>query len=89
MDSPSPGKPVRVAVDRQGRLVLPQWLRRRLVTTPGEVTLCETPDGILLSPVAPAGSVEEPEDGMPRLRLGRPVSNDEVLAAIDEERAGR
>lgn len=86
MESPLP---VRVKVDRQGRMVLPQWLRRELVETPGEVQLRRTRDGILITPVAVKGRVEQAADGLPVLRLGHPVGNDEVLAAIDEERAGR
>lgn len=78
-----------MSVDRQGRLVLPQSVRRRLVTTPGELELRETPDGVLLSPLPARGAVEESADGLPLLRLGRPVRNDEVLAAIDEERGDR
>lgn len=87
MDSPSRG--VRVRVDRQGRLVLPQWLRREIVSAPGEVLLRRTADGVLLTPVAAEGGVEEGTDGLPLLRLGRTVSNDEVIDAIDQERAGR
>lgn len=70
-------------------MVLPQWVRRDLVTTPGELVLRRTPDGVLLTPVAAPGAVEQAPDGLPVLRLGHPVSNDEVLAAIDEDRAGR
>lgn len=43
-------------------MVLPQWVRRGLLRTPGEVVLHRT-------------------------RVGRPISNDEVLAALDEDRA--
>jgi len=87
MDSPSDG--VRVKVDRQGRLVLPQWLRREIVVSPGEVMLRRTADGVLLTPIAPDGAVEQGPDGLPLLRLGRLVSNDEVIGAIDRERSGR
>lgn len=69
--------------------MLPQWLRRRLVTTPGELLLRETPDGVLLSPVAPHSAVEEAPDGLPVLRLGQSLTNAQTLAAIDAERAGR
>jgi len=87
MDSPSDR--VRVKVDRQGRLVLPLWLRRGLVTAPGEVVLRRTADGVLLTPVAVEGGVEQAADGLPVLRLGRPVTNDEVIDAIARERTGR
>lgn len=70
-------------------MVLPQWLRRELVATPGEVELRRTPDGVLLSPVAPPAAIEEAPDGLPVLRLGRQVSTEEVIAAIDEDRAAR
>jgi DNA-binding transcriptional regulator/RsmH inhibitor MraZ len=80
---------VRVRVDGQGRMVLPRWLRHELVTTPGEVVLRRTPDGVLLTRVTPEGRVEESSDGLPVLRHGRRVLNDEVIAAIDDDRAGR
>lgn len=70
-------------------MVLPQWVRRDLVAAPGEVVLRRTADGVLLTPSAPAGELSRAQDGLPVLRLGRPISNDEVLAAIDEERGGR
>ncbi len=79
----------RVRVDRQGRMVLPKWLRREVVDEPGEVIASRTPEGILLSAVRSPGQVESGEDGLPVLRLGREVSNDEVLAALDEDRAAR
>ena len=87
MDSPSDR--VRVKVDRQGRLVLPLWLRRGFITAPGEVVLRRTADGVLLTPVAAAGDVEQAADGLPVLRLGRRVTNDEVIDAVANERAGR
>jgi bifunctional DNA-binding transcriptional regulator/antitoxin component of YhaV-PrlF toxin-antitoxin module len=87
MDSPSHG--VRVKIDRQGRLVLPQALRRELVAAPGEVLVRRTADGVLLSSLVREGGVEQAADGLPVLRLGRPVSNDEVLDAIGRERSER
>lgn len=86
MDSPSQ---VRIKVDRQGRLVLPLWLRRELVSAPGEVVLRRTADGVLLTRVASGGDVEQASDGLPVLRLGRRVTNDEVIDAIGQERASR
>ena len=76
-------------MDKQGRLVLPQWLRRRLLSTPGEVMLRETVDGVLLSPVVAVGRIEQASDGLPVLHVGYPVANDETVAAIDQERAER
>jgi bifunctional DNA-binding transcriptional regulator/antitoxin component of YhaV-PrlF toxin-antitoxin module len=85
----SPSSTVRVKVDGHGRLVLPLWLRREIVSTPGEVLMRRTPDGVLLTSVSSPGEVEEAPDGLPVLRLGRAVTNDEVIAAIDRERASR
>jgi AbrB family looped-hinge helix DNA binding protein len=87
MDVPSVVTTVRV--DRQGRLVLPKWLRRELGADPGELAVRRTADGVLLTPLTPDGRVEDAIDGTPVLRLGRPVSNAEVLAALDAERARR
>lgn len=81
--------PLRVRVDRQGRLVLPREIRAELVGAPGEVLLRRTADGIVLSRAEDIGEVAVGEDGLPVLRLGRRVTNDEVLAAIDTERADR
>jgi len=86
MASPST---VRVRVDKQGRLVLPQQLRDGLVETPGELLLRRTPDGLLLSPITGQGSLRIADDGLPVLDLDRPVTNAEVLAAIDDERRDR
>lgn len=80
---------VRVRVDRQGRLVLPQQLRDGIVETPGELLLRRTPEGLLLSPVTGQGVVRLAEDGLPVLDLDRPVTNAEVLTGIDEGRRHR
>lgn len=79
----------RIRIDKQGRMVLPQWLRRELGADPGEVAVQRTAEGVLLTAVTPVGEVRTDEDGVPKLQLGRPVSNAEVLRAIDEERAER
>ncbi|MBA3741803.1 hypothetical protein [Sporichthya sp.] len=86
MNSPHP---VPVKVDAQGRLVLPRHLREELVSLPGQVLARRTPDGVLLTPATPAGEPALGADGLPVLAVGRAVSNDEVLAAIDRERADR
>lgn len=70
-------------------MVLPRRLRDEIVTTPGELVVRRTPEGLLLTPVAAPGDVETGSDGLPVLRLGRPVTNDEVLDALDRERAER
>lgn len=70
--------------------MLPLWLRRELVSAPGEVLLRRTADGVLMTPVqASGGEVDQGPDGLPRLRLGRRVTNDEVIAAIGQDRASR
>lgn len=85
----SPSDATRVRIDGQGRMVLPMWMRRSLVTGAGEVLVRRTPEGVLVTAIMPEGRVEEADDGLPRLRIGRPVTNDEVIAAIHEERAER
>lgn len=80
---------VLVNVDRQGRLVLPRSLRHGLVDVPGRVVVRRTADGLLLIPDRDAGAVRTANDGLPVLDLGEPVSNAQVLAAIDEDRADR
>lgn len=86
MDSPSS---VRVKVDAQGRMVLPRGWRDEVVSVPGEVLLRRTADGLLLSPAESPGVIGAGPDGLPLLRVGRPVRNAEVLTRIDEERASR
>ena len=86
MSSPSSAL---VKVDRQGRLVLPLGFREELTTTPGEVVLTQTDDGVLISAVPSQGALSMGDDGLPVLRLGRIVSNDHVIAAVDAERGGR
>ncbi|MGQ0742751.1 MAG: hypothetical protein ACT4OS_00125 [Acidimicrobiales bacterium] len=85
----SPSRAVRVRVDGQGRMVLPKWLRDQIVTAPGEIELRSTPDGVLLTPLSNETEVTKGTDGLPVLRLGRAVSNEEVLAAIDLDRSSR
>lgn len=82
-------EPVAVSVDQQGRLVLPRRLREGLVDTPGRVLVRRTAEGLLLVPDREHGKVRDSDDGLPVLDFEREVSNAEVLAAIDEERATR
>lgn len=70
-------------------MVLPRGLRDDVVTVPGEVLLRRTPDGLMLSPAESPATITEAADGLPLLTIGRPVGNAEVIARIDEERAGR
>lgn len=69
--------------------MLPQGLRDGLLELPGELLLRRTADGLLLSPVTGHGSVRVAEDGLPVLELDRPVSNAEVLDALEAERQSR
>lgn len=85
----SPSRALRVKVDKQGRLVLPQHLREGLVDPPGEVLLIRTPEGLLVQPTTGAGTVRIAEDGLPVLYLDHAVTNAEVLGAIDAERGSR
>lgn len=78
-----------VPMDRQGRVVIPRHLRGALGAVPGTVRIREVDGGLLLeAPVL--GDIDfDTDDGLPVLRLGEPVSNAEVVAAIHEERGGR
>ena len=87
MKAPSQG--VRVRVDAQSRLVLPRHLRDEIIDVPGDVIVRHTPDGLLISPAGAPGEVTIGSDGLPELRLGRQVTNGQVLAALDRERAER
>lgn len=76
-------------IDKQGRLVLPRAVREELVDLPGELVLERTPDGVLLRPVQAGTQVRLAEDGLPVLDIDREVTNEEVMAAIDDERSSR
>lgn len=80
---------MRIRVDAQGRMVLPQRLREDIVTTPGELVIRRVPEGLLLSSTTTAGVLSIGTDGLPVLHLGRRVTNSEVLDALDHERADR
>lgn len=68
--------------------MIPRHLRSVLGTVPGTVRASRV-DGGLLIEQSPTGEVIEDDDGLPVLVLGRPVTNDEVLVAIDAERSER
>ncbi len=79
---------VDVPIDGQGRVVIPRSLRSALGAVPGVIRARRVEGGILLEhPVD--GEVAVGDDGLPIVLLGRPISNDESLAAIDAERAER
>ena len=80
---------VMVKVDRQGRLVLPAPWRDELTSTPGEVAMTHTEEGVLITAVPTQGTITIADDGLPVLRIGRTVKNEEVTAAIDTARAAR
>ena len=83
-----------VSVDRQGRLVLPREIRRRLGLDgrAGHLRLVETPDGLLLEAPPAQVTVTTGVDGLPSVTIegltGR-IENEAVLQAIDAERANR
>jgi bifunctional DNA-binding transcriptional regulator/antitoxin component of YhaV-PrlF toxin-antitoxin module len=85
----SPHRVARVRIDRQGRLVLPQYLRDEFVEVPGELLLERTAEGLLLRPVHAATRVRIADDGLPVLDVDRIVTNEEILAAIDRNRDER
>jgi bifunctional DNA-binding transcriptional regulator/antitoxin component of YhaV-PrlF toxin-antitoxin module len=83
-----------VSVDRQGRLVLPLEVRRRLGLEgrAGQLRLVETADGVLLEAPPANVTVSAESDGLPLLSiegLAEPITNERVLEAIDAERSSR
>lgn len=70
-------------------MVLPRGLREDIVTVPGEVLLRRTADGLLMTAADAPGIVSQAGDGLPSLVVGRRITNEEVLGAIDAERADR
>lgn len=70
-------------------MVLPSGLRDEIVSIPGDVLVRRTADGLLLTPAETPGTVGDGADGLPLLSIGRRVSNDETLRAIEHERADR
>lgn len=79
---------VDVPIDGQGRVVIPRSLRAALGAVPGIVRARRVEGGILLEHPFD-GEVVVGNDGLPVVVLGHPVSNDDMLAAIDAERADR
>lgn len=70
-------------------MVLPSGLRDEIVSIPGDVLVRRTADGLLLTPAETPGTVRDGDDELPVLTIGRRVSNDETLRAIEQERADR
>lgn len=70
-------------------MVLPRGLREDVVTVPGEVLLRRTAEGLLMTAADAPGTVLQADDGLPALALGRRITTEEVLAAIDGDRADR
>jgi AbrB family looped-hinge helix DNA binding protein len=79
---------VRTKVDSSGRVVIPAAVRRQLGIPEqgGEVELFDTPDGVLIRSAA-APALRRDELGLMVVELGRPVTAQEVAAAIDSDRA--
>ena len=83
-----------VSVDRQGRLVLPLEVRRRLGLEGrgGQLRLVETPDGVLLETPPAAVTVTTAADGLPSVTiegLTGKIENAAVLQSIEAERSSR
>ncbi|WP_052669033.1 AbrB/MazE/SpoVT family DNA-binding domain-containing protein [Nitriliruptor alkaliphilus] len=82
---------VKVKVDAQGRVVIPQAERERLgLSAGGALDLIATPEGLLLERRRRA-TVTVEEDGLPLVRVDElgTVSNTEAIDAIHQQRAGR
>ncbi len=68
---------------------MPRRLREEIVTTPGELVVRRVAEGLLLTSTTTAGVLSTGPDGLPVLHLGRRVTNNEILDALDHERAER
>lgn len=77
-------------IDRAGRVVIPQQVRRRLGLEPGTRLEIEEVDGsVVLRPVSRV-RIETAEDGRPILRApeGTPkMSTEDFLAVLDDVRS--
>lgn len=83
---------MRTRVDRAGRLVIPLGLRHLLgLTGGGEVEVEATGDGLVLRRVPGSARLTTDSDGLVIVDLDGVdrVSNDEVLDAINADRASR
>jgi bifunctional DNA-binding transcriptional regulator/antitoxin component of YhaV-PrlF toxin-antitoxin module len=83
-----------IGVDRQGRLVLPRDMRRRLGIppgVPGEVVVSECADGVLIEAATREAVVTLGEDGFPLVHIEgiESLDNETVLEAIRRDRASR
>jgi hypothetical protein len=70
-------------------MVLPRGVREEIVTVPGDVLLRRTADGLLLTAAQAPATLTDGDDGLPVLSVGRPVSNAEILHAIEQGRSDR
>lgn len=70
-------------------MVIPAALRDEISTTPGDVIVQRTADGLLITAVPQEADVATASDGLPVLEFDRVVSNADVLDAIDRERSPR
>ncbi|MDP8969590.1 MAG: AbrB/MazE/SpoVT family DNA-binding domain-containing protein [Actinomycetota bacterium] len=80
--------PVRVRIDRQGRVVIPQQERERLgVREGGWLELVATPEGLLLERRRRA-AVTVDDDGLPVVTIGglETVTNEDAVEAIHRQR---
>ena len=78
-----------ITIDKAGRVVVPQAIRRRLGLAPGTELEVEEVDGSVVLRPANRVRVEIAEDGMPILRApegAEPLTVDEVRRLIDESR---
>lgn len=78
-----------ITIDRAGRVVIPQGIRRRLGLEPGtELDVDEADGAVVLRPVSRV-RIELADDGMPVIRAAKgtpPLANNEVLRVLDEVR---
>ena len=87
VEKPARSINVRTRVDGSGRVVIPAAIRRALGIGPegGEIELLDTPDGVLLRPTA-TPTPQRNDRGLMVVKLGRPVTTEEVAEAIREDR---
>ena len=83
-----------INVDQQGRIVLPRSIRRRLGIDgrAAQLRLVETADGVLLEAPPVQATIVMKADGLPSITIAGltgPITNDEVLQAIEAERSAR
>lgn len=78
-----------LTIDKAGRVVVPQAIRRRLGLAPGTELDVEEVDGAVVLRAANRVRVETADDGMPILRApegAEPLTVDEVRRLMEESR---